>query len=564
MENESSSWMPLAVMLSMFGGKISSKLLFKYPFEVGKKSQTSLMQSYRKLTSSTFHLNQANTSSDKGNDLSTENDDNDDAIKDETEQYLSFSDDTLAQISCPGNPSICGQKFDVKINGLRFVGFPLMLEHNNVESDLLHLGSFSAKTEASSSLSTSATDIFVRSFNVVFVLKTTANYSTVESYQQLAAKIGVGLRYEEKRDRYVTKQTKYMLNIHDEDTISCSEEISTGTGIYKKILKKSSLAQNLHHLYESLEKSGYINLTLNKNLSITFCLYHIVHNVCLENCEPLDIATIESCLSKVQPYHGLLVYDKQDVWDSLAESCSGSIIRFLNVYKPTKSLQALSTDADIALNHVFAIARHLVMWGKACIIYPLCETNLYVLAPSASLYYHSKYVGIFADRFELSLTNVLAYFSSPVRLGDYQSPTGPFFGNQNKLVEILIWMLQHRFLVQHHTYVYFMPPQNNPDVIRNLLLDALKKSNGETVQLKELPENCVKILSMVDASHIPEDLTLFLKVLKYFNGEHHLEEIMYCENLVRFQLITVLDKFQPFLLTCVREDPIAAAFCISK
>lgn len=34
---------------------------------------------------------------------------------------------------------------------------------------------------------------------------------------------------------------------------------------------------------------------------------------------------------------------------------------------------------------VFQLAAHLVYWGKAIIIYPLCENNVYMLSPNANL-----------------------------------------------------------------------------------------------------------------------------------------------------------------------------------
>lgn len=34
---------------------------------------------------------------------------------------------------------------------------------------------------------------------------------------------------------------------------------------------------------------------------------------------------------------------------------------------------------------VFQLAAHLVYWGKAIIIYPLCENNVYMLSPNASV-----------------------------------------------------------------------------------------------------------------------------------------------------------------------------------
>lgn len=34
---------------------------------------------------------------------------------------------------------------------------------------------------------------------------------------------------------------------------------------------------------------------------------------------------------------------------------------------------------------VFQIAAHLVYWGKAIIVYPLCENNVYMLSPHANI-----------------------------------------------------------------------------------------------------------------------------------------------------------------------------------
>lgn len=39
----------------------------------------------------------------------------------------------------------------------------------------------------------------------------------------------------------------------------------------------------------------------------------------------------------------------------------------------------------ISLFQIFQIAAHLVYWGKAIIIYPLCENNVYMLSPHANI-----------------------------------------------------------------------------------------------------------------------------------------------------------------------------------
>lgn len=59
-----------------------------------------------------------------------------------------------------------------------------------------------------------------------------------------------------------------------------------------------------------------------------------------------------------------------------------------------------------------------------------------------------------------------------------------------------------------------------------------------------------------------DDVILLEKLcrLGYFKGGHHLEEIMYLENIRRSQLLQILDKFRDVLITCENEDPAMALF----
>lgn len=43
---------------------------------------------------------------------------------------------------------------------------------------------------------------------------------------------------------------------------------------------------------------------------------------------------------------------------------------------------------------MFAIAAHLVYWGMATIIYPLCESNVYVVAPDSSTNMYVDNIGL--------------------------------------------------------------------------------------------------------------------------------------------------------------------------
>lgn len=48
---------------------------------------------------------------------------------------------------------------------------------------------------------------------------------------------------------------------------------------------------------------------------------------------------------------------------------------------------------------VFQLTGHLVYWAKATVIYPLCEGNVYVVAPGANIHIHSPLVEEFAKEF---------------------------------------------------------------------------------------------------------------------------------------------------------------------
>ena len=74
----------------------------------------------------------------------------------------------------------------------------------------------------------------------------------------------------------------------------------------------------------------------------------------------------------------------------------------------------------MALSQIFQITSHLVYWGKATIIYPLCENNVYVISPKAdpeTISSYSKMTQDFFKSFSRNLQVVLSEFSLPMALG---------------------------------------------------------------------------------------------------------------------------------------------------
>jgi hypothetical protein len=72
--------------------------------------------------------------------------------------------------------------------------------------------------------------------------------------------------------------------------------------------------------------------------------------------------------------------------------------------------------------------------------------------------------------------------------------------------------------------------------------------------LPELNEAVRRAVAGVKTSISLQDVKMFARLSKYFTGEHHIEEIMYRENVRRSQLLLLLDKFRDVLITCEKED----------
>ena len=104
------------------------------------------------------------------------------------------------------------------------------------------------------------------------------------------------------------------------------------------------------------------------------------------------------------------------VLESLSLDSSPALSRLIQVSNPLRSLQTLALEADLSL---FKLVRHLVYWVKVTIIYPLCETNVYIFSSHADTRATSLLIEDFVRQFPgRSLPVELAEFSFPTQLGE--------------------------------------------------------------------------------------------------------------------------------------------------
>ncbi|XP_030434778.1 GATOR complex protein NPRL3 isoform X1 [Gopherus evgoodei] len=591
---------PISVILVSSGSR-GNKLLFRFPFQRGPEHPAAQAGKPR----SRYAVNSTS-------------DNTEDQDGDSREQYpltdeqlvSGFSDVILATILATKS-DMCGKKFELKIDNVRFVGHPTLLQHA--------LGQVS-KTDPSPKREMPTMILF----NVVFALRANADPSVINCLHNLSRRIAIVLQHEERRCQYLTREAKLILAIQDE--VSAMSETAEGPqSPFHHILPKCKLARDLKEAYDSLCTTGVVRLHINNWLEVSFCLPHKIHYVATSFIPP---EAIERSLKAIRPYHALLLLnDEKSLLNELPLDCSPALVRVIKTTSAVKNLQQLAQDADLALLQVFQLAAHLVYWGKAIIIYPLCENNVYMLSPNASVCLYSPLAEEFSCQFPgHDLPSVLSKFSLPVSLSEFKNPLAPPVqecGHQNwtqypvmvasmpctetQLIQMVIWMLQHRLLIQLHTYVCLMVPPNeedfraqdedmpfsarvggrslstpnalsfgSPTSSDDMTLTSPSMDNssaelipgGDSPLNKRMTENLLASLSEhereailnVPAAQNPEDLRMFARLLHYFRGRHHLEEIMYNENMRRSQLVMLFDKFRSVLVVTNHEDPVISVF----
>lgn len=149
-------------------------------------------------------------------------------------RLVGFTDEVLSTLFAV-KAELCDQKFELKVNDVRFVAHPTLLQ------------SKTSKDEQNGSA------ILI---NIVFALYAQASYSIVKCYYELSKRLGNALVYEENRVGYLTDEMRAILKTHDEVAENIEEGRSLqGFSAFDKILERSSLALCLKTV-KALAKTG--------------------------------------------------------------------------------------------------------------------------------------------------------------------------------------------------------------------------------------------------------------------------------------------------------------------
>ncbi|KAJ8569069.1 hypothetical protein ON010_g6190 [Phytophthora cinnamomi] len=327
-------------------------------------------------------------------------------------------------------------------------------------------------------------------------------------------------------------------------------------------------------------------------------------------------------MASLRPYHTLLLLtDKDDILNKLPADHARQLRDLVEAVNPLKSFQDLALETGVPIHQVFRLAAHLVYWGFGRIVDAITLYNIYQVNSKADLHITSPLAQKFRRKFApYELGEVLSTFSGSRRIGEYMKTLSTT--KKTEYIHMLIWLLQQRFIVQLHRYIYFMIPSDGDYAAElgngagnsvgssspALMASSFRRQRvnssttntsapGSVPVAQTPPMNpAAMALPSPPAAPLGDDnpatdgrggnnvpmaqvmsvasqllftdqeraylakiakpnpvFTLFKRLCVYFHGEHHIEEIMWRENLSRGELRTVMSTYQDIIVCCLHE-----------
>jgi hypothetical protein len=433
-------------------------------------------------------------------------------------------------------------------------------------------------------------------FNVVVVLKNVYLEKVKERLDIVSnqlSRFAASMRFEQLRSEYLTKEVRGMLRVRESmcralKAENFMESDAIRLNVFSKVIyEHSELAKDLQKFHVSLESEGYFSTLMNRSISLSSNFSN--HS--------------QTCFD-LKPYQTLLL--RKSVFDILnaaktnlaAQASSSTFKKFLSFISPLKSFLEASLELDLSLTYIYAIANHLVQWEMARVISTMTKNSVFIVSSSVpfvksgslnsnewktefciKLYsLQSKFNILFPNH---SLFEVLDRFSTIRRLDDHLR--GLNNSSQQEVIRMIIWLLQKRFIVQTNVYLFLQTnawknlvsasQSTSDEVISDDFNDDVSMHDAHlSVDPTNLSEESSPItiksnsigfqgsthstlsFSYASPSQISrKSLRIFRRLVPYFDGKSHIEEIMWRENISRNEMMQVLKDFVGYVVPALHD-----------
>eukprot|EP01084_Bolivina_argentea_P254659 428164_1 len=246
----------------------------------------------------------------------------------------------------------------------------------------------------------------------------------------VAVTLGKSLFHEELRANYVRQEVESLLAIRDRGVEE--GEDPDGGRLIGQMLQTSSLARFLQEVYYSLLTGTGIHIPLNFDITVS-----------------LTKAKMPKSLKPFQTL--ILLQDEQTVLSNMPPDFSPQLRALVESVNPLISFEEMADIMYMPLEHVYRLASHLVLWGKARLVDTVVLHNVYQVVPEADIS-SGTLLKEFSQKFPWrSLLLVLAKFQGMTSLQNIIE--GVSKGERLQLLHMVVWMLQRELLQQLRRYV---------------------------------------------------------------------------------------------------------------
>ncbi|ORX51232.1 hypothetical protein DM01DRAFT_1307641 [Hesseltinella vesiculosa] len=307
------------------------------------------------------------------------------------------------------------------------------------------------------------------------------------------------------------------------------------------ILAKSSLARDIKHIYTCLTNhtashviiNDFIDLSLQiPRGSIGTCMPHSERNQ-LDAKPNVSYDSQSASLMDIYgtggheyhhypvlcPYHTLLLLeDPEEILKNMPLDASPSLVQLIQILTPTQTLQELHLILDCSLAQIYRLAAHLIYWQKAKLIHPIHPRNIYVLSQQAKL----NDLATIEHDFSVHIPGLnLRHFLSQLSYGKPLHRIAPSKDTRNLYIEAITFLVRKNWVEQLHMYLVLMVPWPSDE-------------EGAKWAHEKAPKEVVD---------------LFVRLVPYMDGKHHIDEITYREAVSRKQLALVLKYYRQHIVT---------------
>ncbi|CAG8649733.1 4144_t:CDS:2 [Gigaspora rosea] len=424
-------------------------------------------------------------------------------------------------------------KFQLSIDDLTFVGQPVFMNREEPSfEDVTTQTPFSVTSGNNDVSSTSTKQQHSTFFHLVFVLDPPELElcKQVDSiYKYVITRLTAALQYEQQRCGYVRKESELIMSLRDNTDIASMDKLMEIT------LEKSSLARTIRQVYESISTDSIAHILVNDYIDLSLQLPPLAPTTLFAPDNDME-GNEYTHYPVIAPYHALLLLeDPEEILRSMPLDSNPTLVQLVQILTPTQRLADLCTVVDCSLAQIFRIAAHLIYWRKAKIIDVISVRNIYVVSPTADMNSLPAYIEYFKQHFppDFDLVKILASLSTPK----------PYFKNPLVSRELRTLYLEAITYLLKNDLVEFEEKLRNGDYEGNgVSLNAMdetapispydKASDSERVWLNKFVVNQPR-----------ETVTMFERLTKYFNGKHHVEEILFRETIKPRDLGKILSLF---------------------